>query len=166
MNNYLLLVEPRHRRSAPHLARMELAVQIVLALLVTLKIGVLASEPRMWSRPDPVLPPLPMALPIIMALSAEAFVLLLLGEREIPPAWKACTLYSLVGVVGAYRISGMILNGINFSGCKCFGIFGEWLTGSPSTLLAGSILALFAFAAWRYTRPQGGGSLQLLHSRA
>jgi hypothetical protein len=134
------------------MVRLEVTVRMVLVLLVILKSGVLGSEPRIWSRPDPVLPLLPMAAPVVLAIAMETFVFLLLGEKEVRPRWKACSLVCLTGIVAAYRLSGMLLNGINFAGCKCFGILGEWLSGSPSTVLALGVLLLFAFAAWRYAR--------------
>jgi hypothetical protein len=134
------------------MVRLEAAVRIVLALLVILKCGVLGSEPRIWSRPDPVLPLLPMAGPVVLAIAMETFVFLLLGEKEVSCAWKACSLYCMAGVVGAYRASGMLLNGINFAGCKCFGVLGDWLSGAPSTALAVAVLFLFAFAARHYAR--------------
>jgi hypothetical protein len=131
---------------------LEVAARVVLAALILLKAGALLTEPAAWSRADPILDPLPMSIPILLALTLEAFVFFALGERALPASSKALCLAGFITLAGAYRVAGLILNGPNFSGCHCFGPLGRWLSGTASTALAAAVLALFALAALRYWR--------------
>lgn len=128
----------------------DVLLRAVFAVLVLLKCTVLLTEPKIWTRADPVMPGMTMWMTVGLALLAEAFVFFTLGERRVSASWKALSLLCFVFLVGAYRVSGMILNGLNLAGCDCFGIAGRWLSGRESTFLAIGLLGLFVAAALRY----------------